>query len=481
MTTVLQVNDPTVGRFRCSPGAAGPEREPLGASRFARRASFLAVLLFPAFPCVAAEPDLRRDATVVATEKVMPCVVNIATETVVEYEDFYQRIFRDFFGQTPYGGRRQQKEYSIGSGVIIDEDGYILTNLHVVRRAKRTQIKLWNGNEYEADRIVATTHSDVALLKIRKKQPNEKFTAIKLAADDDVLLGETVIALGNPFGLGGSVTKGIISSKSRRAAGNEPLDVNNWLQTDAAINPGNSGGPLINLRGELVGLNVAVYREGQGIGFAIPATQVSEALASFFSPEISHSIWFGARLKSGPPPLEIAAVQAGGPAEKAGLRKGDKVLQVNGQPADGLIQFNRKLCASPESNARLQVQHAAETGRSGSTVEVKMIPFVDLLRRQVGLNLTELSPEQASSSGLQTEALRITEVEKGSPAERARLVSGFLLAGIDGKSTPDLMTAGAIMTGKSRGDHASLTILIPQRLRNGLVQYREARVDLETR
>src|SRR5262249_42159548 len=150
---------------------------------------------------------------------------------------------------------------------------------------------------------------------------------------------------------------------------------NNWLQTDAAINPGNSGGPLINLRGELIGLNVAVYREGQGIGFAIPVKQVSEALASFFSPEVSHSLWFGARLKSGPPPLEIAGVQAGGPAEQAGLKTGDKVIQINGQPVDGLIQFNRKVCASTGNSARLLVQRGNERGGAGTTIEIKLIPF----------------------------------------------------------------------------------------------------------
>src|SRR6266699_2491008 len=276
------------------------------------------LLLLPRY-LSAAEPHIRRDATVAAVERVMPSVVNIATATVVEYEDFYQRLFSEFFGQGGYRPRREQ-EYSIGSGVIIDEDGYVLTNLHVVRRATRTQVKLWDGREYEADRIVATPNSDVALLKIRCK-PGEKFKAANFAADDDLLLGETVLALGNPFGLGGSVTKGILSSKTRRpSTGNEPLNVNDWLQTDAAINPGNSGGPLLNIRGELIGLNVAVYREGQGIGFAIPVKQVSEALAGFFSPEVSHSLWFGARLRQGPPPLTVAMVQPGGPSAKAGLR-----------------------------------------------------------------------------------------------------------------------------------------------------------------
>src|SRR3954452_18925937 len=269
--------------------------------------------VFHALAAPAAEPDSRRDATVTAVEKVLPSVVNIATATMVEYEDAYQRFFREFYGyRVPL--RREEKASSIGSGVIIDEEGYVLTNLHVVRRASRTQVKLWDGREYEADPIVAAVQSDVALLKLRAK-PGEKFKAIRLAPDEDLFLGETVLALGDPFGLGGTVTKGILSSKTRRPPkGDEPLDINDWLQTDAAINPGNSGGPLINLRGELIGLNVAVYTEGQGIGFAIPVKHVSEALASFFSPEIRNSLWFGARLKPGPSPLEVTAVQPHGPA-----------------------------------------------------------------------------------------------------------------------------------------------------------------------
>jgi len=152
-------------------------------------------------------------------------------------------------------------------------------------------------------------------------------------------LGETVLALGNPFGLGGSVSRGILSSKNRRPpVEGEPLDVADWLQTDAAINPGSSGGPLINLHGELVGLNVAIYGEGHGIGFAIPIKQVTEALSEIFIPEVTQSAWFGARLKSGPYPLTVTEVERDSPAAKAGLQKGDEVVQVNGRTPKDFIQ-----------------------------------------------------------------------------------------------------------------------------------------------
>jgi len=247
--------------------------------------------------------NVRRDATVQAVEEVLPSVVNIATATVVEYPDFYSPLLREFYG---WGNRTPRERLnSIGSGVVINEDGWVLTNLHVVRRASRIQVKMWDGQVYEAEPFVlgqdyiaiGTEHSDVALVKLKLPE-GVKLKAIQFAPEDDLMLGETVLALGNPFGLGGTVTRGILSSKNRRpSTGEEPLDYQDWLQTDAAINPGNSGGPLINLNGELIGLNVAVYREGQGIGFAIPIRQVNEALSHFFTPEISHGLWFGARLK----------------------------------------------------------------------------------------------------------------------------------------------------------------------------------------
>src|SRR5882762_3948868 len=290
-------------------------------------AGLLAVNLSPA-PARAVELDIRRDAAVDAIEKVLPSVVNIATATIVERAgDPSLEVFRRFFGWRVPTERREQP-YSIGSGVIIDEEGYVLTNLHVLNRASRAQVKLWDGRVYDAEPVVVyTSQKDVALLKLRAK-PGEKFKAIKFAKDDDLLLGETVLALGNPFGLGGSVSRGILSSKNRRPSlEDEPLNVADWLQTDAAINPGSSGGPLVNLRGELIGLNVAIYRQGHGIGFAIPIKLVTEAVSEIFIPEVTKSIWFGARIKSGPYPLAITEVESESPAAKAGLKKGDVIVQ----------------------------------------------------------------------------------------------------------------------------------------------------------
>jgi S1-C subfamily serine protease len=407
------------------------------------------------------EFDPRRDATVAAVEVAMPSVVNIATSRLVEYRDFYDDLRRQFFGLPPSKAETKERPDSLGSGVIIDEDGYILTNLHVVRRGTRVQVKLADGRVYDADKIVATEKSDVALLKLRAK-PGEKFKAIKFAKDDDLLLGETVIALGNPFGLGGSVSRGILSSKNRRPPiGNEPLNVADWLQTDAAINPGNSGGPLVNLKGELIGINVAVGL-GHGIGFAIPVRQVSAALAQFFSPEVACSMWFGARLSSGSAPFSIAEVQAGSPADKAGLRAGMQILQVNGVAPAGVVEFCEQVMTTAESRT---VSLVVTDSGNRRTVKVALMPFEDLVKQRTGLTLEEITPQTGGRLGFPgASGLMIRAVEEGSPAAKADLKPGMLLVGIDSASVAEARDLALALQNKGPGAAAKLTVLLREQV-----------------
>jgi S1-C subfamily serine protease len=447
-----------------------------------RQAAALAAAVFAATMTStgAIEMDVRRDTTVEATEKVIPSVVNIATTTIVEYRDFYQDLLDQFYGRrTP--GQLSEQPSSIGSGVIIDEDGYILTNFHVLQRANRIYVKLWNGREYEAEPVfVATTQKDVALLKLRAKA-GEKFPAIKLAKDDDLLLGETVLALGNPYGLGMSVTRGILSSKNRRpTSGKEPLGTQDWLQTDADINPGNSGGPLINLRGELIGINVAVYRQdqGMGVGFAIPVKQISSALVEFFAPEIMPGLWFGATVTGWRVPLSIASVQTGSPAAKAGLRTGQRIVRVNGETPRGLAEFNRLLTSNPNHTATLQVQQAGEARNA----EVKLIPFGDLIEQKLGLALLNLTPQIAARFEVrQDEGLFIEKVLRNGPADKAQLQPGFLLTGVDGQPTGDLLRVVRVLSEKKAGDTVRLTVVVPRRLGGSYVEFRAVTVDVTVR
>lgn len=410
-------------------------------------------------------PDIRRDPVVNAIEEVMPSVVNISTETIVEIRDPFDQVFRDFFG--PYWGRRSpRRQKSLGSGVIIDETGYVLTNMHVVRRADRITVTLANGRSFEARAIVQTLKTDVALLQLLETG-GEKFKAIKFAQDDDLLLGETVLALGNPFGLGGSVSRGILSSKARRpVAEDESLDVNDWLQTDAAINPGNSGGPLVNLRGELIGISVAVFREGQGIGFAIPAKRVSEALGEIFTPEFMRSLWFGGNFQSSAAGLLVSAVEPGSPAEKSGLRRGDRLLSVNDKTPRNVVEINRELLAAGE---RREVRLAVQRDQERKTLTVRLVPEEtvfnpNLIRQKLGAALQPLTPQLAASMGFgQFQGFLVSDVEPGGPAANAGLKEGELIQGFDGQVPGNIVRAAHFLYAKKKGERVQLSVIVPRR------------------
>jgi serine protease Do len=434
--------------------------------------------------------DIRRDATVEAVQRVLPAVVNIRTETVVERRDPFDQLLREFWG--PYYNQRNRTEttYSLGSGAIIDEEGWVLTNFHVVNRATKVFVRLADGTEFEAERVVGTSYADVALLRI--VNPNRKrFPTIQFAADDDLLLGETVIALGNPFGLGGSVSKGILSSKSRRPpTENEPLEVEDWLQTDAAINPGNSGGPLVNLRGELIGVNVAVYREGQGIGFAIPVRRISAALASIYSPETLQSLWFGAQVKPGALPLSIMSVQPESPAAKAGLLAGDRILQVGGKTLRSFVDLTRELV---EAGAMRTTQLTIQRGTERRSVNLRLVresSFFnsDLVRKKIGLSVEELTPEIATTLGLgDKRGVIISDVESNSPAARAGLQKNMIITTVDGQVTwyerqpaPSYVSVAKALYARKKGEKSQLEVIIPRR-RGNFLQFQQATVEVTVR
>ena len=450
----------------------------------------LGVFLLHGAPAGAAEPDApdgpdpRRDAVVAAVAKVMPAVVNIGTETIIEVRDPLANLFEQFWG--PYYRRRPpQAQYSLGSGVIIDEEGYVLTNDHVTRRASRIWVKLTDeagGKTYEAELVAGSERTDVALLRL-KTRPGERFTAVRFAEDDDLLLGETVLALGNPFGLGGSVTRGILSSKSRRPPEeNAPMGIEDWLQTDAAINPGNSGGPLINLRGELIGLNVAVFREGQGIGFAIPEKRVAEALAEIFSPALG-KLWFGARVRPSGSGVRVSRVEPGSPAARAGLKKGDVILEVNGEPPGGFVAFTRKLLASgPDRDIDLMYRR----GTVRRHAVVRLVPEAEvfnarLIRKKTGLSVQELTRDLAESLGLwTTQGLVVAGVEPDSPADQLGIVPGNVVLALDGQRVDDVVSAARLLHARKAGEKVAVELLIQLR-RGRMILHQRVAGDLTIR
>lgn len=383
----------------------------------------------------AQEPDIRRDATVNAIEEVMPSVANIATKSTEPVRDPFERLRRQMWGQQPY-----DEFLSIGSGVVIDENGYLLTNDHVIHGANEIQVRFGTGtNQYDAVVVKTDPKTDVALLKLKAK-PGEKFHAIKMAKEDDLLLGETVLALGNPLGLGGSVSRGILSSKSRTVPRpNDQLPDLNCLQTDAAINPGNSGGPLVDLRGELIGINVQVAQnpvngqQAQGIGFAIPVREIEKALSEIFPTEFVKSYWFGARVKVGSYPLIITSVQAESPAGSAGLKVGDVVMQVNGKVPKTFIDFGQLLASNAPSDIPITYRRGNET----KDISLRLVPASSvfnaaMVRQKLGLTLEKTS-----------DGFVITKVAADSPASAAGLAPQTLIWAVDRQAPPDDVTAFA--------------------------------------
>ncbi|MCD6138253.1 MAG: Do family serine endopeptidase [Deltaproteobacteria bacterium] len=286
----------------------------------------------------------RENAVVRAVRKVSPAVVNISSEyEVIErsnpffdfrLDPFFDSFFRDFFEP---GYQQRRKEKSLGSGVIIDGNrGYILTNEHVIARSAKIKVVLNDERELDAELVGAAPDFDLAVLKITSDQP---LPAVKMGDSDDLMIGETVIAIGNPFGLSHSVTTGVISALNRCVKAEDRV-YRGFIQTDASINPGNSGGPLLNINGELIGINTAIYSKAQGIGFAIPINKAKRVIDDLIKYGEVHVPWIGVIVHDLDPKLAwyfnvpkkegvvIGAVAKGSPADEAGLKDGDVIVAI---------------------------------------------------------------------------------------------------------------------------------------------------------
>jgi len=312
----------------------------------------------------------------------LPAVVFIDVETTVEVpQDRYRHPLEEFFGREYFGipesgVPRKYHQMGQGSGFIISKDGYILTNNHVVGNADRITVTLADGRKYDARLVGTDPKSEVALIKI---EDEHALPYLELGNSDTLEVGEWVLAAGNPFGLSQTITAGIVSAKGRSEVG--IAEYGNFIQTDAAINPGNSGGPLLNIHGEVVGINTAIYSQTggyMGIGFAIPinqAVQIKDQLIEYgrvfrsmlgiYIEEVDEELSSRLGLEESKGIL-VAGIMNGSAAEEAGLRPGDVIVALNGQTTGRLGSFRNRLASTPPNT-----QVELKVYRSGTYIDVK--------------------------------------------------------------------------------------------------------------
>jgi serine protease Do len=386
-----------------------------------------------------ADASQRRSPVVIAVEKVGPAVVNISTIVQERVRPFFpfagDDFFRDFF---PDLFSREYTRSSLGSGVIIDgEKGYIITNHHVVARASEIKVITSGQDEYQAKILGSDPRSDLAVLQV---EAGRKIPEIKMGDSDDLMIGETVIAIGNPFGLSHTVTTGVISALERSVRAEERV-YRHFIQTDASINPGNSGGPLLNIDGELIGINTAIYQKAQGIGFAIPINKAKRIVNELIRAGEVRPLWLGLEIQDMSPELRanfafpkdkegvlVSDVVEEGPAAKAGLKRGDIILNVEGNSVASISDYRDVLAEyTPGDRLRLEVFRKGRT----LPVEVEPSPFplelaLDLVYRRMGIEVGEADRRTRERYGIQG-GVMITEVRRDSEAGRIGLEPGDLI------------------------------------------------------
>jgi serine protease Do len=385
-------------------------------------------------------------------ERLQPSVVNVSTTSTVKHPSTFRGAppegpnspFRDFFGDEFFKhffgdqAPREFKSQSLGSGFILDRDGYVITNNHVVKGADEVTVKLSDEHEFKAKVVGTDPKTDIALIKI--DPGNVTLHPVELGDSDAIRVGDWVVAIGNPFGYGHTVTAGIISAKGR-IIGAGPYD--NFLQTDAAINPGNSGGPLFDAEGRVVGINTAIVAGGTGIGFAIPINLAKEVVGQLKDKGKVTRGWLGVMIQEVTPELAkqfdmaepkgalVAEVSADGPAQKAGIQRGDVILKFDGTDVDKMHQL-----------PRLVAQHTP-----GSDVKVVVLRKGE--QKTLTVTLGELPEEVETAGGTQSaEGLGLT-VQEITPELKQHLDTdvdqGLIISGVD----PEGPAASA---GLRRGD-----------------------------
>lgn len=380
--------------------------------------------------------ELRPETFIEISKAKRPAVVNISTTQVLKQvirrprrrmpggeQDPWREFFERFFEGIP----EQRTRHSLGSGIIYDKEGYIITNNHVVERASEIKVKLHDGSEYDAKVIGTDPKTDLALIKIEADKPLPTLT---LGDSDALQVGEWVIAIGNPFGLEHTVTVGVVSAKGR-VIGTGPYD--DFIQTDASINPGNSGGPLLNTSGEVVGVNTAIVAAGQGIGFATPSNIARRVIEDLRTKGSVVRGWLGVVIQRMSPDLAksfgleentgalVAEIVEDSPAQKAGIKRGDVIIKFNGAEIKTMDVLPRRVAATrPGKKATVTI---LRDGKKKSlkvtigTLEEKKIAKARFTEEELGITVQEITRELAEHFDLETrEGVIVSDVDRSGPA-----------------------------------------------------------------
>ena len=404
----------------------------------------------PAVPSSASARMLPVDIPTLFKE-VSPAVVNISTTQMIRFnrprmrspfgqQDPFEEFWNNYFGNMP----REQKRRSLGSGFIVSEDGFILTNNHVVEKADEITVTLLDKGEFKAEVVGTDTRTDIALIKIKA---GKKLPHVELGDSEKLEIGEWVVAIGNPFGLGHTVTAGIVGAKGR-IIGSGPYD--DFIQTDASINPGNSGGPLFNLKGEVVGIATAIIQGGQGIGFATPVHLAKSILGQLKEKGKVTRGWLGVYIQrltpemaeslsvSGKKGALVADVTKEGPAEKAGIRSGDVIVAFNGRDVNDEHELPQ-IVASIKPGKKVDVKVIRE-GKALSIPVILSEMEAEPARRAggpdltkgLGLSVQDITPEIAKHFDIENrKGVLVTAVEPGSPADDAEFRDGDIVRQIN--------------------------------------------------
>src|ERR1700742_88451 len=384
-------------------------------------------------------------------QRVQPAVVNVFATKVVQNRNplLDDPIFRRFFGVP--GNQPEQMQRSLGSGVMVDPSGLVVTNVHVIEGADQVKVSLSDKREFEAEIVLKDPRSDLAVLRL--KDTHEKFPTLDFANSDELQVGDVVLAIGNPFGVGQTVTHGIISALARTQVG--ITDYQFFIQTDAAINPGNSGGALVDMTGKLAGINTAIFsRSGgsQGIGFAIPANMVRVVVASAKSGgKAVKRPWLGAHLQAVTPEIAetlglrlpsgalVASVVPNSPAARAGLKLSDLIVTIDGQSVDDPNAFDYRFATRPLGGTSqidgqrggepvkltVPLETAPDTGRNEIVLTTRS-PFQ-------GAKVANISPAVADEMHLDgdTEGVVVTDLADGSTAANVGFQKGDIILAVN--------------------------------------------------